>query len=79
MNSSTFRKWLVAHGCRVERHMKVRHKRAGISKALIRRGNREADLPLLGSAKALHRNTVLAVVKKLGLDPAELPGPKSRA
>ncbi len=78
MNSSTFRKWLVARGCRVEKHMRVRHKRAGISTALVRRGDREAELPLVGSAKTLHRNTVLAVVRKLGLNPSDLPEPRSR-
>ncbi len=79
MNSATFRKWLTAHGCRVEQHIPVKHKRAGISKALIRHGNRKAELPLTGSTKALSRTAVLAVVEKLGLDPADLPGPKSRA
>ena len=78
MNSATFRKWLMEHGCRVERHMAVKHKRAAISKVLVRRGSREAELPLAGSRKDLPSDVVLAIVDKLGLDRAELPGPKSR-
>ena len=78
MNSANFRRWLVEHGCRVERRMRVRHKRSGIGSALVRRGDREAELPLVGSRKDLPVDVVIEVVAKLGLDPAELPGPKSR-
>jgi len=78
MNSANFRKWLIERGCRVERHMRVKHKRSGIGSALVRLGDREAELPLLGSRKILPKDLVMGVVKKLGLDPADLPGPKSR-
>jgi len=78
MNSATFRKWLMDHGCRVERHMRVKHKRAGISTALVRYGDREAELPLVGSRKDLPGDVILGVVDKLGLDRSDLPGPKSR-
>lgn len=79
MNSATFRKWLVEHGCRVERHMLIKHRRSGIGSALVRLGEREAELPLVGSRKDLPADVVMSVVTKLGLDPAELPGAKSRA
>jgi len=78
MNSANFRKWLVEHGCRVEQHMRVKHKRSGIGSALVRLGDREAELPLIGSRKDLPTDVVMGVVTKLGLDPADLPGPRSR-
>ncbi len=59
-------------------HMRIKHKRSGIGNALVRHGDREAELPLVGSRKELPADVVMGVVTKLGLDPAELPGPKSR-
>ena len=79
MINATFRKWLMDRGCRVERRMHVKHKRAGITKVLVRRGRRQVELPLVGSRKKLPSAVVLAIVDKLGLDRAELPGRKSRA
>ncbi len=78
MESATFRKWLVQHGCRVEQLPPVKHKKKGITSVLVRRGARTAKLPLAGSKKRLADAVVHGIVDRLGLDRDELPGPRSR-
>ena len=76
MESATFRKWLEERGCHFEQH--ERYKGQGAASVTVRRGERSADVPLVGSKKHLDPRIVDEVVDALGLDRNELPGPKSR-
>jgi len=78
MESATFRKWLLDHGCRIERLPTTKSKAAGIAHVLVRRGKQEAELPLAGSRKHLPLSVVHDIIDRLGLDRSELPGFKSR-
>jgi hypothetical protein len=79
MECATLRKWLLQQGCSIERRERIKHKRSGSSTVLVRRENRVAELPLVGSRKRLPQEVIDSIVDKLGLDRADLPGPKSRA
>ncbi len=76
MQSATFRKWLAERGCAFEPHPEGKH--LGHTVVTVRLGERRAELPLVGSKKRLPDDVVRKVVGDLGLDAAELPGPKSR-
>jgi hypothetical protein len=78
MESATFRKWLSDRGCRIERLPTTKAKKEGITHVLVRRGEREAELPLAGSRKRLPLAVVHEIVDRLGLDRSELPEVKSR-
>ncbi len=78
METETFRKWLMERGCRFRRHGHL-GKGLGAGAVTVTRADRKAELPLVGSKKHLPAETVRAGVTALGLDPAELPGPRGRS
>lgn len=77
VESATFRKWLAEHGCRFEagRDTIEAHGHAYVT---VRRGDRKAVLPEIGTKKALDSRLVRQIINDLGLDWNELPGPMSR-
>jgi len=77
MESSTFRKWLVERGCRID-HGEHQRRHAGQVMVTVHREGRKAEVPLGGSRQAIDTRLVRRACEELGLDPAELPGPKSR-
>jgi hypothetical protein len=77
MESATFRKWLAEQGCRFDRHHEQRHE--GHVMVTVHREGRKAEVPLGGSRQILDSRVVRRACEELGLDPAQLPGPKSRA
>jgi hypothetical protein len=74
MQSATFREWLADRGCHFEQH----ERGEGHVVVTVRRGNRSAEMPLIGTHKSLDWETVKDICNALGLDWQELPGPKSR-
>jgi hypothetical protein len=74
MESATFRKWFVEHGCRIDTDEHPR----GHEEVTVHREGRKARLPLAGAHHARDPRTVRRVCDELGLDPAQLPGPQSR-
>lgn len=78
MQSETFRKWLLDRGCHFDRDARIPAKGPAHATVTVRRDGRVSELPLVGSRKRLPQGVVIAIVEQLGLDPAELPGPKSR-
>jgi hypothetical protein len=77
MESATFRKWLAQQGCRFDRHEhEDRHE--GHVMVTVHRDGRKAEVPLGGSRQTLDSRVVHRACEELGLDPAQLPGPKSR-
>ena len=77
MESATFRKWLVEQGCRVDTdEHPVGHE--GHAMVTVHREGRNTRVPLVGSRKALDPRVVRQACEELGLDPSQLPGPKSR-
>ena len=74
MESSTFRKWLTEQGCRIDHG--ERHK--GQVMVTIHREGRKTEVPLGGSRQIIDERVVRRACEELGLDPAQLPGPKSR-
>ena len=77
MESSTFRKWLVEQGCRID-HGEHQQRHKSHVMVTVHREDRKAEVPLGGSLRALDPRVVLRACEELGLDPAQLPGPKSR-
>jgi len=77
MDSETFRSWLAERGCRFDG---AEHEERGKGQAAvtIHREGRTAQLPLVGSHKAIDPETARAVCQALALDWSELPGPASR-
>ena len=45
----------------------------------VHREGRKAEVPLGGSRQSLEMRVVRRACEELGLDPAQLPGPKSRS
>ena len=74
MESATFRKWLAERGCAFDQH--GAH---GIASVTAHREGRKAVIPVVGPRKRLDPRQVKEIVESLGLDPADLPGEKSRA
>jgi hypothetical protein len=78
MESATFRTWLLAQGCRFDRHEhQQRHK--GHVVVTVHREGRTAEVPLGGSRGIIDARIVRRACEELGLDVSQLPGPKGRA
>lgn len=77
MESRTLRQWLHERGCRFSEH--PHHKGDGVASVTVTCGRHMAELPDSGSRKELAPETVEAIVRQLGLDPAELPRHRDRA
>ncbi|MFN3655903.1 MAG: hypothetical protein ACK4UO_01460 [Pseudolabrys sp.] len=77
MEIGTFRKWLVAQGCRLDGD---EHPRAhqGHGEVTVHREGRSTPIPLQGPHQRLDPRVVQRVCDALGLDASQLPGPKSR-
>lgn len=78
MESSTLRQWLAERGCRFDSHDQEGRSH-GHAVVVVHRENRTARLPILGKHQQLDSRVVDEICAALGLDPSELPGPKSRA
>jgi hypothetical protein len=77
MEGATFRKWLVEHGCRIDAHQ-PRRGHPGPVMVTVHREGRKTQVPLGGSHQDLDPRIVRQACEDLGLDPSQLPGPKSR-
>lgn len=77
MESSTFRKWLVDQGCRID-HGEHEQRHKSHAMMTVHREGLKAEVPLGGSRQILDARVVRRACEELGLDPAKLPGPKSR-
>ena len=78
MESATFRKWLVEQGCRID-HGEHDRRHAGPVMVTVHHEGRKAQIPLGPSHQVIDTRLVRRACEELGLDPAQLPGPKSRA
>jgi len=77
MQNATFREWLVEQGCRIDSHQHpVGHE--GHMTVTVHREGRTTKIPLTGSHHELDPRVVRQACEELGLDPSQLPGPKSR-
>jgi hypothetical protein len=77
MEPDTFRRWLSERGCTFEAG-KDTVQTHGHAYVTVRRGERRAVLPEVGTKKRLDPRIVRQIVDDLGLDWNELPGPASR-
>ena len=77
MESATFRKWLLEQGCRIDSDQHPRGHEGHVTVVAHREG-RKVELALAGAHHDLDARVVMHTCEKLGLDPAQLPGPKSR-
>jgi hypothetical protein len=77
MESATFRKWLIEQGCRIDSDQHPRGHEGHVM-VVVHREGRKVELPLAGAHHDLDARVVMRTCEKLGLDPAQLPGPKSR-
>ncbi len=77
MESATFRKWLVEQGCRID-HGEHDRRHKGQVMVTVHREGRKVEVPLGHSRQILDTRLVCRACEELGLDPAQLPGPKSR-
>lgn len=77
MESETFRIWLMERGCRIDSHRLTGRSR-GHPVVMVHREQRKAELPLPGRGQQIHSDIVRRICADLELDPAELPGPRSR-
>jgi hypothetical protein len=77
MESATFRGWLSDRGCTFEAG-KDTVGSGGHAYVTVRRGDRRAVLPDVGTHLRLDPRVVRQIVDELGLDWNELPGPASR-
>jgi len=77
MESTTFRKWLVEQGCRID-HGEHDRRHGGPVMVTVHREGRKTEVPLGQSHQILDARMVRRACEELGLDPTQLPGPKSR-
>jgi len=77
MESSTFRKWLVEHGCSID-HGEHHKRHEGQVMVTVHREGRRTEVPLGGSRQILDARIVRRACEQLGLDPTQLPGPAGR-
>ena len=76
MENATFRKWLAEQGCRFDTQSEKHGE--GHGTVTIHRAGRTVELPLVGASHKLDPRSVRQVCETLGLDWANLPGPKGR-
>lgn len=72
METTTFRRWLEERGCRFQVNESGRGQ--GHATVTVLRDGRSAQMPLVGSHKALDFATEQAICEALALDWSELPG-----
>ena len=77
MERATFRKWLVEQGCRIDADEHPRGHKGHITVTVHREG-RKTRVALGGVRQALDPRVVRRACEALGLDTAQLPGPRSR-
>ncbi len=77
MESSTFRRWLVEQGCRID-HGEHQQRHKGQVMVTVHREGRKTEVPLGGSHQIIDPRAARRACEELGLDPAHLPGPQSR-
>ena len=77
MESATLRQWLAERGCTFEAGRDT-VRTEGHAYVTVRRGDRRAVLPDVGTHLRLDPRVVRQIVDDLGLDWNELPGPSSR-
>jgi len=77
MESATFRKWLVEQGCRID-HGEHDRRHKGAVMVTVHREGRKTEVPLGPSHQIIDIRLVQRACEELGLDPTQLPGPKSR-
>jgi hypothetical protein len=66
MKSNTFRKWLVEHACYIDQQVMI----------TVHREGRKTEVPLGGSHQVIDTRVMRRACGELGLNPAQLPGPK---
>lgn len=77
METATFRKWLVEHGCHIDTdEHPVGHE--GHGEVTVHREGRKTRIPLGATHHSLDPRVVSRACDDLGLDPSQLPGPKGR-
>jgi len=76
MESSTFRKWLAEQDRRIDHS--EHHKRHKGKVMVTVHSEGRTEVPLGGSRQIIGERVVRRACEELGLDPAQLPGPKSR-
>ncbi len=77
MERATFRKWLVEQGCRIDAAQHPRGHQGHVV-VTIHRERRKIRLALGGPRQPLDPRVVRRACEALGLDAAQLPGPKGR-
>ena len=77
MERATFRKWLVEHGCRIDAAEHPRGHKGHVMVTVHREG-RKTRIALGGPRQPLDPRVVRRACEALGLDMAQLPGPRSR-
>ena len=77
MESRTFRKWLVEQGCRID-HGEHQQRHKGSVIVTVHREGRKTEVRLGGSRQILDERVVRRACEELRLDPAQLPGSRSR-
>lgn len=77
MESSTFRKWLAEQGRCID-HSEHHKRHKGKVMVTVHSDGRKTEVPLGGSRQIIGERAVRRACEELGLDPAQLPGPKSR-
>jgi len=77
MEIGTLRKWLVEQGCRIDGDEHPRG-HEGHGEVAVHREARKTRIPMTGPHQSVDPRVIERVCRDLDLDPAQLPGPKSR-
>lgn len=77
MEIGTLRSWLVEQGCRLDGDQHPRG-HEGHGEVTVHREGRTTRIPLVGPRQSIDPRVVERACRELGLDPSQLPGPKSR-
>ena len=78
MESSTFRKWLVEQGCRID-HGEHQQRHKGPVMVTVHREGRKTEVPLGGSREILDERLVRRACEELRLDPGPIAGTEDPA